>query len=159
MVTSELPSWLQPTDGLADLVHGTDPRINDILAMVPSIRLGPVPPPFFRNRHIQFFPFLIQNEIHRREGIAFQRLHVTVSDCLNKTKDCIPSSSLHMTDTITLDVFPPFDDDDESPYRYSQGFNSSSPSFSLLQVSVAIHRTCLGILSFEGPMARDFVPL
>jgi len=120
----ELPSFLfHSSEGLADLIQGTDPRLNEILELVPSIRQGPSPPLLFRNRHIQFIPWLIQNEIHRQEGIPFQRIHVEVTDCPDKMTDCNPHLGRTMTDTITLDVFPPFDDQS----IFSEGFNKSSP--------------------------------
>lgn len=119
-----VPSFLsQPDEGLADLIQGTDPRLNEILERVPLIRQGPSPPFLFRNRHLQFLPWMIQNEIHRQEGIPFQRIHVEVADCLDKMKGCDDHSERLMNDTITLDIFPPFDD--ESPFN--ENFNKSSP--------------------------------
>eukprot|EP00934_Nitzschia_sp_Nitz4_P009419 Nitzschia sp. Nitz4//scaffold144_size56818//23871//25355//NITZ4_006534-RA/size56818-processed-gene-0.81-mRNA-1//-1//CDS//3329536507//9409//frame0 len=124
-LVAELPTlWLQPRDGLADLIKGTDPRLDEILERVPGIQRGPKAPLMFGNRHITFFPWLIQNEIHRLEGIPFQRLDVQVSDCTDKQSEgCDPLTAETMTDIITLDVFPPFDEN--SPY--AEGFNSSSP--------------------------------
>jgi len=124
MLACELPVMLStPNEGLADLLQGKDPLLNEILARVPSIRQGPSPPFLLRNRHIQFFPWLIQNEIHRLQGIPFQRVNVEVSDCVNKMMDCESGTAqMHMNDTVTLDIFPPFHD---SPY--GNGFNKSSP--------------------------------
>lgn len=117
----ELPAWLStPHEGLADLLQGTDPKLNEILERVPAIQRGPSPPILFRNRHVQFLPFMIQNEFHRLQGIPFQRLEVDVTDCLNKLVGC---DYPVMNDTITLDVFPPFDETSE----YSRNFNKSSP--------------------------------
>ena len=133
-------------DGLHTLIKGTDARLEEILARVPAIEAGPRPPFLFRNRHVQFFPWLVQNEIHRLEGIPFQRIHVPVTDCLDKAT--IMEGTCHwkydenetlsmrkhqpvMNDTITLDVFPPFDDDStcSSRWKPTQGFsfNASSP--------------------------------
>lgn len=118
----ELPVLLStPKEGLADLILGTDTKLAEILERVPAIRLGPSPPLLVRNRHMQFIPWLIQNEIHRRwQGIPFQRIDVEVSDCEEKMEDCHVWDV--MNDTIALDVFPPLHD---SPY--SQHFNKSSP--------------------------------
>ena len=53
----ELPVLLStPNEGLADLIKGTDPKLNEILDKVPAIQLGPSPPILFRNRHVQFIP-------------------------------------------------------------------------------------------------------
>ncbi|KAL3796693.1 hypothetical protein HJC23_009993 [Cyclotella cryptica] len=120
ILACEVPVFLStPNEGLVDLIQGTDPLLNEILARVPSIRQGPSPPIFLRNRHIQFIPWLIQNEIHRLQGIPFQRQYVDVSDCASKVDEC---HSPQMNDTITLDIFPPFDSDE-----YANDFNRSSP--------------------------------
>lgn len=120
ILACELPVFLStPNEGLVDLIQGTDPLLNEILARVPSIQQGPAPPIFLRNRHIQFIPWLIQNEIHRIQGIPFQRHYVDVSDCANKAQEC---RSPQMNDTVTLDIFPPFDSDE-----YADHFNRSSP--------------------------------
>ncbi|KAL3792772.1 hypothetical protein ACHAWO_002377 [Cyclotella atomus] len=117
ILACELPIFLStPKEGLVDLIQGTDPLLNEILTRVPSIKQGPSPPLLLRNRHIQFIPWLIQNEIHRMQGIPYQRVDVEVSDCINKVQEC----NAVMNDTVTLDIFPPFD----SEY---QGFNKSSP--------------------------------
>ena len=112
--------------GLHDLIKGTDPLLNEILRLVPSIQKGPTPPLFFRNRHLQFIPWLIQNELHRLEGIPFQRIDIEVMACADKSEgpDCIPS--LHLNDTVTLDIFPPFDNDDNDNDHHPN-FNRSSP--------------------------------
>lgn len=124
LLWTEIPSSIVDSDdGLADLIQGTDLRLNEILEKVPLIRQGPLPPFYFRNRHIQFIPWMIQNEIHRQEGISFQRIHVEVTDCHDKLIDC-RSADLIMNDTITLDIFPPFIDD--SPF-HDKNFNKSSP--------------------------------
>ena len=122
MLASELPIMLStPKEGLVDLIQGSDPLLNDILDRVPAIKQGPSPPWLLRNRHIQFIPFLVQNEIHRLQGIPYQRLHVHVSECINKMEGC---HTPQMNDTVTLDVFPPFDDENND---YSKSFNKSSP--------------------------------
>ncbi len=124
LLAMEIPSSiLQRGDGLADLIQGTDSRLNEILDRIPLIRQGPLPPYFFRNRHIQFLPWMIQNEIHRQEGIPFQRIHVEVTDCPDKLSGCDDSESI-MNDTITLDIFPPFDDESSV---FTRNFNKSSP--------------------------------
>lgn len=136
-------SW-DSNGGLADLIQGPDPRLHEILERVPLLRQGPKPPILFRNRHIQFIPWLIQNEIHRRQGIPYQRIQLHVSDCDNKSTlntaaddddlgneyfGTCPVSQQTMNDTITLDVFPPFDDDGVEPSlaAFGKGFNTSSP--------------------------------
>lgn len=117
MLACELPIFLStPKEGLVDLIQGTDPLLNEILARVPSIQQGPSPPLLLRNRHVQFIPWLLQNEIHRRQGIPYQRVEVEVSDCMSKLHTCQAT----MNDTLTLDIFPPFD----ASY---EGFNKSSP--------------------------------
>ncbi|KAL9184372.1 hypothetical protein ACHAXT_002458 [Thalassiosira profunda] len=122
LASCELPIFLSaPSEGLVDLIQGRDPLLNEILERVPAIRQGPAPPLLLRNRHIQFIPFLLQNEYHRLQGIPFQRVDVEVSDCFDKMAGC---HTPDMNDTITLDVFPPFGDNN-SPY--SKGFNRSSP--------------------------------
>lgn len=110
-------------DGLADWIQGKDPKLNDLIQQTPYLRQGPSPPWFLRNRHLQFLPFLIQNEIHRREGIPFQREHVKVSNLPDKMlqKD---ENATSFTDTITIDIFPPFH---ENETTYGQNFNESSP--------------------------------
>ena len=118
ILACELPIFLStPKEGLVDLIQGTDPLLNEILARVPSIKQGPSPPLLLRNRHVQFIPWLLQNEIHRLQGIPYQRIDVEVSDCMNKLEVCQATT---MNDTVTLDIFPPFDSDYE-------GFNKSSP--------------------------------
>lgn len=53
----ELPVLIStPNEGLADLIKGTDSKLNEILDKVPAIQLGPSPPILFRNRHMQFIP-------------------------------------------------------------------------------------------------------
>ena len=113
--------------GLHDLVHGVDPALQDVLAKTPSLMRGPRPPILFHNRHLQFIPWLIQNELHRVEGIPFQRLELEVSACVDKTHgtDHCERSPL-MTDTVTLDVFPPFDDGNSNTSLY-EGFHAGSP--------------------------------
>lgn len=162
MIALDLPSlffhtgitniFSDDTDGLADFIQGRDPRLDQILERAPLIRQGPSPPFLFRNRHIQFLPWLIQNEIHRQEGIPFQRIRVEVTDCLDKVvsstststgydnSTCSSGSDHHqhqhhdhrhamMKDIITLDVFPPFEDgeDGEAYSKFSKNFNKSSP--------------------------------
>ena len=97
-------------------------KLNEILSRVPAIQKGPSPPLLFRNRHVQFIPFLVQNEIHRLQGIPYQRIEVEVSDCVNKMEQCSQTHEM-MNDTVTLDVFPPFND---STNTHGE-FNKSSP--------------------------------
>jgi predicted alpha/beta-fold hydrolase len=109
------------TDGFFDLIHGTDPKIVELMRQMPSLLHGPKPPLIFANRHLQFIPWLIQNELHRLEGIPYQRIHLQVTACLDKsqgTHNCIRDSL--MDDTITLDVFPPLN-------TTSSKFHSGSP--------------------------------
>lgn len=123
LIAIELPIVLNtPVSGLSDLIQGTDPLLNNILDRVPALQHGPSPPWLLRNRHVQFIPFMIQNEIHRREQIPFQRIEIEVTDCSNKmmSDDC----DRMMVEKITLDIFPPFDDDLQESYPH---FNQSSP--------------------------------
>jgi len=109
--------------GLYDLVQGTDPLLHEILALAPSIQRGPNPPVFFSNRHLQFLPWLIQNMIHEKQGMPFQRIEITVTACVDKSQpNCIPSPE--MNDIVTLDIFPPLQDVDS---HYNQQFNDTSP--------------------------------
>jgi len=124
--------------GLKQLLKGTDPMLNEILKRVPSIEKGPSAPLLFGNRHLQFVPWLIQNEIHRREEIPFQRISIEVTGCEDKTSSredgfpfldhntCVPSS--RMNDIITIDVFPPFDDDDDNNITNNNEDSASSSS-------------------------------
>lgn len=110
--------------GLFDLVHGTDPLMDQLISKIPNLLRGPRPPLLFSNRHLQFIPWLIQNEIHRVQSIPFQRIEFSVSACLDKSQgveNCIRSPV--MNDTITLDVFPPFDDKEN---QYPE-FHAGSP--------------------------------
>ncbi|GMI45740.1 hypothetical protein TrCOL_g13462 [Triparma columacea] len=109
------------TGGLEDFIQGSDPKLEQILALSPSILKGPSPPWMLQNRHMQFVPWMIQNEFHRG-GIPFERHEFNVSACLDKgVKDCVHDPSLN--ETISLDIFPPLDPSSE----YSTNFNSSSP--------------------------------
>ena len=73
-----------------------------------------------QNRHIQFIPWILQNELHKLGGgIPFQRLTHVVTDCLEKGSSPCLDDSL-MTDTVTLDIFPPMNTTDE-------GFHQGSP--------------------------------
>ena len=96
--------------GLNDLIVGTDSRVQQVLAMCPEIRTGPAPPIWFSSRHIQFIPWMVQNEIHKLwGGIPFERHNLEVTDRLDKA-DPAGEQSPAMKDLITIDVFPPFDD-------------------------------------------------
>ena len=118
---------------LAHLIQGTDDRLQTILQLVPEIQRGPRPLFFWTNRHLQFIPWLIQNEIHQRPGIPYQRIHLPVTDCHDKfscqgrcksdltvSPNCDSNHSQTMLDTITLDIFPPLSEDLGS-------FNANSP--------------------------------
>lgn len=130
VLASELPVHLTtPHEGLFDLIRGTDPLLDQVLARVPSLLSGPAPPLLLRNRHVQFLPFLIQNKIHKLRLLPYQRVRLTVSDCIDKRSyqcDAV------WNDTVTIDIFPPFDDEDDgnataksSPHY--PGFHRSSP--------------------------------
>ena len=143
--------------GLYDLIHGTEyDKLHEIFQRVPKLLQGPKVPWFslISNRHLQFVPWLIQNEIHLRYyPVPYQTVTVNVTDCLDKT---IPNCQAHplMEDSITLDIFPPllhtdveeqgddnsqqqeeggggYDDvdveDDDASSNWNRGFNSSSP--------------------------------
>ena len=104
--TSCLPDkHFQLGPGLQELIVGQDPQLREIIRAMPDLLRGPSPPLVFRNRHLQLLPWLIQNEVHRQHGIPYQRIPITVQDCLVKEPNCQPSPL--MTDTITLDIFPP----------------------------------------------------
>jgi len=118
----EFSSRSQKRSGLHDLVYGKDPLMKTLLDKIPSLRRGPKPPFLWSNRHLQFFPWLLQNEMHRQEGMPFQRMDLEVTACLDKsTPECIRDPL--MNDTITLDVFPPFDD----VQNQYPGFHAGSP--------------------------------
>ena len=60
ILASELPIHLTtPTEGLFDLITGTDPLLADIIARVPILLSGPSPALLLRNRHVQFIPFVL----------------------------------------------------------------------------------------------------
>mmetsp|Transcript_48947 Transcript_48947/g.147447 ORF Transcript_48947/g.147447 Transcript_48947/m.147447 type:complete len:517 (-) Transcript_48947:123-1673(-) len=103
----------ETSHGLADLIHGTDPKLQSLLKRCPLMKRGPKPPVWFANRHIQFIPWILQNEMHKRDGaVQYQRHEFTVTDCVDKSvPDCTSHDS--MNDTISLDVFPPFSLSDE----------------------------------------------
>ena len=108
--------------GLADLVKGTDPNLDEILRLAPSIARGPSPPLLLQNPHLQFAPWMLQNELHNG-GIEFEEIYMNVTACLTKeggTEDCYRPES--MMDRVRLDVFPPFNDQGKYPQ-----FNRSSP--------------------------------
>ncbi|CAB9520242.1 Alpha beta hydrolase [Seminavis robusta] len=118
--------------GLFDLIHGTDPQVQQVMDLMPSLLRGPKPPLLFANRHLQFLPWLIQNEIHRQEGIPYQRIPLQVTACLDKSTTATVSSSkcdhrpAFLNETITLDVFPPFDTTTDTT---SDSSNDSYPGF------------------------------
>lgn len=109
--------------GIADLIRGTDPLLDNIIQKMPSLSKGPLPPIFLHNKHLQFIPFLLQNEYHRIQGIPYQRLELEVTACLDKSegRHCLPSPL--MNDTISLDIFPPLNKN-ETIYT---GFSDASP--------------------------------
>jgi hypothetical protein len=51
--------------GLQQIIKGTDPKLNQLLDITPILRAGPSPPFWLSNRHIQFIPWMLQNELHR----------------------------------------------------------------------------------------------
>ena len=132
--TSCLPDkHFQLGPGLQELILGQDPKLREIIHDMPDLLRGPSPPLVFRNRHLQLLPWLMQNEVHRQHGIPYQRIPITVQDCLVKEPDCQPSPL--MTDTITLDIFPPLlarsDQEEENTTTTAHllypHFNASSP--------------------------------
>eukprot|EP00549_Striatella_unipunctata_P001205 CAMPEP_0118682092 /NCGR_PEP_ID=MMETSP0800-20121206/5302_1 /TAXON_ID=210618 ORGANISM="Striatella unipunctata, Strain CCMP2910" /NCGR_SAMPLE_ID=MMETSP0800 /ASSEMBLY_ACC=CAM_ASM_000638 /LENGTH=542 /DNA_ID=CAMNT_0006578461 /DNA_START=1488 /DNA_END=3116 /DNA_ORIENTATION=+ len=110
--------------GLQDLFQGTDPRLEEILRRAPIIKKGPSPPLFMTNGHVQFVPWLIQNEIHKG-GIPFERIDMNVTGCIYKLPNCTHSPL--MTDTISLDIFPSLDYDNNNDDNNNIKFNRSSP--------------------------------
>ena len=60
ILASELPIHLTtPTEGLFDLITGTNPLLADIIARVSSLLSGPSPPLLLRNQNVQFIPFVL----------------------------------------------------------------------------------------------------
>jgi predicted alpha/beta-fold hydrolase len=118
------PSSATHGPGLVDLITGDEPRLQILLDKCPLLRRGPLPPFWLSNRHVQFIPWMLQNLLHTLPGydIPFQRYEFVVTDCIDKSiPNCVPHES--MTDTITLDIFPPLDGNDNS--------NSSASSSSM----------------------------
>ena len=127
-------------DGLYDFIMGNDMNLYHIINQMPDLLRGPKPPILFRNRHLQFIPWLLQNEYHRIRGIPFQQVKLPVMACVVQTttpttkNNCTPSPQ--MTDIVTLDIFPPLpsiknnkknqEGNDMMTTDYPQ-FNSSSP--------------------------------
>ena len=91
--------------GIDKIIIGTDPSMLAVLSMCPLINSGPHPPFFLNNRHMQFIPWMLQNEFHRG-SIPFETHNLTVHDCLVKTLGCVPDPSFD--EEISIDVFPPF---------------------------------------------------
>ena len=81
--TTELLVLLStPSEGLADLVKGTDPLLDEILARVPAIKRG---------RVRRCSRSCSQNLLHQLDGIPYQRVEVDVTDCAdNWTSGAIP---------------------------------------------------------------------
>jgi len=48
--------------GIAQIISGTDPKLQQVLSLAPLISQGPNPAFFLGNRHIQFIPWMTQNE-------------------------------------------------------------------------------------------------
>ena len=96
--------------GLVNLITGDSPRLQALLDKCPLLKRGPRPPIWFSsNRHLQFVPWILQNIIHQFPGIPFERHEFVVTDCLDKSvPHCEPHDA--MNDTITLDIFPRFDE-------------------------------------------------
>ena len=74
---------LYSNQGLFDLIKGTDPKLDNILSSSPTMLRGPSPPWFLQNRHMQFAPWMLQNEFHRG-SIPFERHELNVSGCIDK---------------------------------------------------------------------------
>ncbi|GMI05012.1 hypothetical protein TrLO_g2865 [Triparma laevis f. longispina] len=115
-------------NGLSELIKGTDPKLDLLLKLAPAISRGPEPPLLLHNRHLQFAPWMIQNEFHNGD-IPFQHHYFNVSGCLDKSMGDIGDARTEscnrpedMTDEIRFDVFPPFDSASEYPQ-----FSTSSP--------------------------------
>ena len=71
-------------NGLAELIRGSDPKLEQILKLVPAISRGPEPPLLLHNRHLQFAPWMIQNEFHNG-NIPFEEIYFNVTGCLDKS--------------------------------------------------------------------------
>lgn len=145
---------------LHDLVYGEDPKLTEVLALTPSLLRGPQPPLFLTNRHLQFIPWLIQNELHRVEGIPFQRLHLRVNACVDKSHgtDHCERSPL-MDDTVTLDVFPPFDNDDEDNMdnRDSNNNHNSTSSYGRFHAGSPIVFFSPGLRCYSQDMPGNMI--
>jgi len=112
--------------GITHLIAGSDPKIQQLLEKTPILRRGPKPPIWFRNPNIQFIPWMIQNEIHARQGIQYQRHELVVTDCIDKSIPNCEADDI-MKDTITLDVFPPLEDENDDDHYFSINFPKSTP--------------------------------
>jgi predicted alpha/beta-fold hydrolase len=95
-------------NGINQIIMGNDPLMERVLELCPLIQRGPHPPFYLNNRHMQFVPWMAQNEMFRG-SIPFETHAFTVHDCIDKS---VPNCESHasMDEEITLDVFPPFDD-------------------------------------------------
>ena len=62
------------------------------------------------------------------DPLPYQRVHFTVSDCIDKKQQRYDDYYCDemLNDTVTIDIFPPFDSHDEQSHLY-RGFNRSSP--------------------------------
>ena len=62
------------------------------------------------------------------DPLPYQRVHFTVSDCIDKKQQRYDDYYCDemLNDTVTIDIFPPFDSHDKQSYLY-RGFNRSSP--------------------------------
>ena len=98
--------------GIKAIIKGTDPLLERVLDLCPLIRAGPQPPFWLGNRHMQFIPWMGQNEFFRG-SMNFETHDFTVTDCVVKGDsekgglDCVQDPS--MDQVITIDVFPGFD--------------------------------------------------
>lgn len=107
-------------------ITGMEPRLQELLEECPIMKRGPQPSFWFRNRHVQLIPWMLQNAFHSLYGLPFQRIEFTVTDCVDKSiPGCSPDDS--MNDTITLDIFPPFADHDQSNSTIAASFDRSAP--------------------------------
>ncbi len=109
--------------GLTDLILGTDPKLERVLELAPSIKRGPQPPLFLSNRHLQFIPWMLQNEIFNggAYGIPYEQMTVTIGACERMDGAVTPLADgicqPHFNETLPLDIYPKFGGDlpDDAP--------------------------------------------
>ena len=90
-----------------------DPLLQRALALCPLLQRGLRPPAWCSNAHLQFIPWLFQNEVHRLLlPVKYERHTVAVTDRPSKT--AVPRGlrgrGTGLEDRITVDIFPALGD-------------------------------------------------